>query len=859
MFEAHPSCELCTLHESASHPGIATRDFDGTNDHFTDTALLIVGQSPGFNEDREGKSFIGYTGQLLSRFIEGAKLTELCDVYLTNAVRCLPPQGANETQSQIKACRCHLQADIDVLRSQGYEHVVLFALGAKAVYSTLHKSSLSDAMKHQGTESPIFPGCTVFCTNHPAILHSRRSPGKVRAIEAHFQMLLRYLKDGQTPYKVKINVELGAPVPDKLPKFVSPDIETYGIIKGQNQTVFHPIKSLVVDGIPFKDQVKMISFAFMEAGKVRTFEYVFRNREHRRIIHEWFRQMSRQRCSCLGQNVKFDLLYLYMSGDPILKYWINPARLRVDDTLLWAFLYYEQQPEKGMKELSFLLGISDYAQMKVTGKTGNAESDTDPNAHIYNCLDTRTTIKLQEYFEEHIRERFGEDSAKLGPICEWMRNAIIWDVFDLERNGSSLNLRRVGDFHDKESTICGELRDTAEEKFGVKFAGTGSDAPLRSLMLDCITDGGLLYDGRVEWTKSGAPSIGVNNVNLVAPLLPEGPQKESLGAYQTYKEHSKIVSTYTGPLLNSTIKGVVTRDGDIGMVYPSWYPIPLYSDRGGSAEGKSGGQIQGRFSCQKPARQTEPPSIRKCSCSRFKGGSIIECDMSQDHLRMAAILSGDPTLMQVYNTEGGSIHMETAGTIFPDLICDDFKSRYHKEYVLCKSLNFAIIFRCGAQTFQQTALHDVGIELDLEFCVRAIKSWSEKYYEYWAWQDRMIRLAGKQGYLVLPTGWSRTFGMGQRAAEVQANEILNFLHQGNCAQLTHSAHYKIQREYQAHHLRSRICLNIYDALFCDRYPGEEEVATEILYRNMNRPPLLPVLEEYYGRSVPWVAELKEYK
>ncbi len=52
--------------------------------------------------------------------------------------------------------------------------------------------------------------------------------------------------------------------------------------------------------------------------------------------------------------------YLSSAGKE-LRYWIDPRRLRVDDTMILSFLLYEQQPEEGLKELATLFGISDYA------------------------------------------------------------------------------------------------------------------------------------------------------------------------------------------------------------------------------------------------------------------------------------------------------------------------------------------------------------------------------------------------------------------------------------------------------------------------------------------------------------------
>jgi uracil-DNA glycosylase family 4 len=825
-------------------------------------AILFVGQSPGLQEDKQGKSFVGWTGQLLEKFVMASHIPDFADVYLSNACRCHPPQDADESQAQIRKCRDYLVEDVAKLQTL-YEEVIIMNLGAKAVYATLHLSSLTEALKKQATFSPVLgdKNIRVFSTYHPAILHAGREPGKVRAVETHFSLLLRYLKGEFIPNELKIVPEVLADVPETLPGLVTLDIETYGILEGVEQTVFQPIKSKLVDKIPYGQQIITVSFAWRDGDhRIRTPLYMWRFKAHQKKIREWFRRISKDRIVCRGQNIKFDLLYLKSSGDPELAYWIDPRRLLLDDTLLLSFLLYEQQPEKGLKELSTLFGITDYSGVRVTGKSGNAKSCWDKELHHYNCLDAAATLVLGEELERRIREQYGDTSPKLSGVCAWLRNVIIWDTLTLEANGSAFNVPKLEAYHKQEEARCEELLGEAEALYEMKLAGPGSDGPLRQLMLDCLAEADMMSDSRVMWTgKEKKISIGVENVNLVKDHLPDGEHKKIIAAFQEYKERNKIVSTYTGPLLGEPRRGIVERKDHVGIVYPSWYPVPLYNDRGGSSDDKAGGQIQGRFSCKKPPRQTEPSAIRQCSCSRWPGGTLVECDMSQDHLRMAALLSGDPELMDAYQREGESIHVRTAATIFPELDRNKIKKEHPDEYKLGKTLNFAVIFRCGPGTFQQTALHDVGIELDIGFCALAIRRWAEKHHVYWAWQDKMIDLAARQGYLMLPTGWSRTFGLGQKNIAGQVGEVLNFLHQTPSAQLTHSAQYKIQHELLRYHMRSLICLNIYDSLFMDCYPGEEEAAKEILLRNMNNPPLLKVFEKWVGRTIPWAAELKEYK
>ena len=280
-FQPHPDCTKCSLHESARNVGIPTREFDVglATQH---RALLIVGQNPGTNEDKStqanpnGKSWIGYTGQLLSKFVAISGLGALCDVYVANACRCRHPQGGDISQAQVRACRGHLEYDIQLLLIH-YKEVIIFAVGAKGAYSVTNNSSLKDTFKKQGRVSEIFPWdvsgpisdptkIRVFSTFHLAMLHPLRKPALVRAVEAHFVLLRRYLEGKFIPNEEIEEPELGVPLLPWLLSgsgVVSCDIETYGILEGVEQTVFNPIKSKYIDGVDFCDQVVCVNFSFL--------------------------------------------------------------------------------------------------------------------------------------------------------------------------------------------------------------------------------------------------------------------------------------------------------------------------------------------------------------------------------------------------------------------------------------------------------------------------------------------------------------------------------------------------------------------------------------------------------------------
>lgn len=89
--------------------------------------VMIVGEAPGFNEDLRGEAFIGSSGILLSNMLRSVGWDDddvLGNVYITNAVKCRPPENRTPTIKERNACLHWLQYEIETLKPK-----VLLLLG----------------------------------------------------------------------------------------------------------------------------------------------------------------------------------------------------------------------------------------------------------------------------------------------------------------------------------------------------------------------------------------------------------------------------------------------------------------------------------------------------------------------------------------------------------------------------------------------------------------------------------------------------------------------------------------------------------------------------------------------------------
>ena len=135
-----------------------------------DAALMFVGEGPGAQEDRQGLPFVGPAGQLLTRIIHAIELRRE-DVYITNVVKCRPPNNRDPQPDETAACRSFLDRQIGLVAPR-----VIVALGRVAAQQLLGTRSSLGRLRGTWHEAG---GVPVRVTYHPAFL--LRDPSYKRA------------------------------------------------------------------------------------------------------------------------------------------------------------------------------------------------------------------------------------------------------------------------------------------------------------------------------------------------------------------------------------------------------------------------------------------------------------------------------------------------------------------------------------------------------------------------------------------------------------------------------------------------------------------------------------------------------
>lgn len=117
-------CHKCPLGE--------TRTNIVFDDGVPNPKLMLIGEAPGFYEDKEGKPFVGKAGQLLDRIFAAVGLTRKKDVYICNTIKCRPPENRNPLPEEKEACWEYLKSQIEIIKPK-----IILLCGNIAVQSIL--------------------------------------------------------------------------------------------------------------------------------------------------------------------------------------------------------------------------------------------------------------------------------------------------------------------------------------------------------------------------------------------------------------------------------------------------------------------------------------------------------------------------------------------------------------------------------------------------------------------------------------------------------------------------------------------------------------------------------------------------
>ena len=147
------NCTNCVLHKGRN------KFVFGSGNPNAD--VMVVGEGPGAEEDKQGLPFVGRAGKLLTDILKAINF-ERDDVYIANIVKCRPPDNRTPLPDEMETCLPYLKKQIELIKPK-----LILCLGLTAVKGLLNKRDSLTSMRGKVFE---FENAKVMITYHPAAL-----------------------------------------------------------------------------------------------------------------------------------------------------------------------------------------------------------------------------------------------------------------------------------------------------------------------------------------------------------------------------------------------------------------------------------------------------------------------------------------------------------------------------------------------------------------------------------------------------------------------------------------------------------------------------------------------------------------
>lgn len=563
-------------------------------------------------------------------------------------------------------------------------------LGANALKALTRTTKITEV---HGTVIPHKDGYKLFPALHPAM--SLRDQRHWEAIQFDFKMLGKhYTGKNLVKHDLKYKwVKKTTSLPEILRRVRAGEDFSYDLeTNGLNMRLRTSEISLSIIG--FEDMVYVI--------------------DHEKIGHKvmsrfWHRVNEAARDN--GQEVstangKFDQLWLY--------YMYGVRMCNTFDVNLASHLLDENSPN-GLKHNARTQLEVDPWDVDTDTKKGKVTTYNGKKRQVeYAAWDGYATLRLQK-----LRLKQLEEDESLYKLFRWEVMPASNSYFTMETNGVCINQ---------------EALDSAERKLKLRIRQTlrkmmryTTDKDINWNSADQLN--GLLFDDLglkpVAHTPGGEPSTAED---AMLKMKDQHPLIELILEYRGYfKQLSGFVLGWRERMID-------------GRLWPNF---------------KIAGTVTGRPSCAEPNLQQVPrdPFIRSMVTAP-PGYVFFECDYSQAELRIAAAVSGEPTMMQTYRN-GGDIHVSTYVAVMgmtPEEavahILDPMvkKAQLKEERKKAKAVNFGFIYGMGWKKFREYAETTYGLKLTVKEAQDMRKRYFEVYAGLKAWHERQRKIvhAAKQ-------------------------------------------------------------------------------------------------------------------
>lgn len=564
--------------------------------------IAVVGEAPGIQEIVRKKPFVGPSGQLLDKAMQATGLPERGKVYITNALRCKPPQKKPNIKTAIKTCRPRLVEELQKVNPK-----IVMVLGNIAMHAIMDDFDLK-ITREQGRAltSPLLPGTTIIPIIHPAAI--LRAPGDYKLFYSAMSYVARlYAGDkpmdpGKTQWEVIDNeIDVKRMIKTLSTKeVVSADIETTGLKSRRDK--------ILVVGIAYEKNKVFVVPADMLTPEIFTIPD---------LLWVW-------------HNGKFDSHFCRRRGLPVLVH---------HDTMLLSYCLNEHSGVHDLEQVSSrAIGAAPYkhkANKQVKGKKdGFASLDVET---LFERVAEDADFTLQSFHELYAKVKANPHLLKMYNKLMIPGSAFLRRV---ERNGMYVYkplLQEIKkEYQEHLDEIMDKILDVAQpywdpEQYkadlGMKSApdvfNPGSTYQVAWLLFDVL---GLKPPRRKKRSTDKEVLEYLQGQHPIIDLM---------------LEHRSVVKE-----LSTYIIGVEKHIADDDRVHTTY---------------KLHGTVTGRLSSSEPNVQNQPkrkPKVRNIFQAP-PGKKFLEVDYKGAELRVLAHVSGDKGLTRCF-VEGRDLHTEVA-------------------------------------------------------------------------------------------------------------------------------------------------------------------------------------------------------
>lgn len=431
-----------------------------------------------------------------------------------------------------------------------------------------------------------------------------------------------------------------------------------------------------------------------------------------------------------GQNFKYDWLWLYYAlGIEVANY--------KHDTILLAHLHDENVNSQNLDDLvrihvPEMAGFNDVFNNDPSHQ-GKTRMDLFPpdKMRIYGCQDTDATGRLRDRLLE-LNEQDPEIMKCYNHVSMPAIRAFCW----IEQNGFPIDVKALRAFQkllakvqaQEKVALLRMLPRSIRDKW--KDNGVGLKPDRAAILKDYMythPDGLRLEP--VAFTKTGQPSV--SSKQAMPYYAADHP---FIARIIDYIKNERLLNTYVAGFYKYIIRG---------KIRPSYL---LH------------GTVTGRTSSQDPNGQNFPKRGKLVKAYRKifrapKGWVFLSNDLSQAELRIAAMMSGDETMLEVYANDG-DIHTRTAMGVMGIRTIEEWnelpaETRSLKRFQ-AKAVNFGFLYGMWWRKFRSYAKTEYGIDFTEEEAQEIRELFFRTYPRLSSWHETVKEVAAE-------FGWVRTY------------------------------------------------------------------------------------------------------